>query len=60
MAILPMHFISRDPVLREKARTVRDLKDPELHKLAEDMIDSMRYYSGVGLAANQVGSLKRI
>ncbi len=60
MAILPMHFISRDPILREKARKVRDFKDPELHKLAEDMIDSMRYYNGIGLAANQVGSLKRI
>jgi peptide deformylase len=55
-----MHFIGRDPILREKARKVRDFKDPELRKLAKDMIDSMRYYNGVGLAANQIGSLKRI
>lgn len=55
-----MHFIGRDPILREKARKVRDFKDPELRKLAQDMIDSMRYYNGVGLAANQIGSLKRI
>lgn len=55
-----MNFIGRDPILREKARKIRDFKDPELRKLADDMIDSMRYYNGVGLAANQIGSLKRI
>jgi peptide deformylase len=60
MAILPMHYIGRDPILREKARKVRDFNDPALHKLAEDMIDSMYYYSGVGIAANQIGSNKRI
>ena len=60
MAVLPMHIIGRDPILREKARKVRDFNDPELRKLAHDMIDSMHYYNGVGLAANQIGSLKRI
>ena len=60
MAILPMHYLGHDPILREKARKVRDFNDPELHTLAEDMIDSMYHYYGVGLAANQVGSLKRI
>ena len=59
MAILPMHYIP-DPVLREKARKVRKLDDPALRKFAEDLTESMRYYDGVGLAANQVGSLKRI
>ena len=60
MAILQMHYLGHDPILREKAIKVRDLDDPELHRLAADMIDSMYHYYGVGLAANQVGSLKRI
>lgn len=54
-----MHYIP-DPVLRQKARKVRDLRDPALITLADDMIESMYHYQGVGLAANQVGSLKRI
>ena len=59
MAALPMHYVP-DPLLREKARKVRDFKDPSLRKLAADLIDSMFYYSGVGLAANQIGVLKRV
>ncbi len=59
MTVLPMHYIP-NPVLRERARKVRNLDDPELRRLADDMIDSMRYYRGVGIAANQVGSLRRI
>jgi len=59
MAILPMHYIP-NPVLRERARKVRNLADPALHQLASDLIESMDYYRGVGLAANQVGSLRRI
>ena len=59
MPVLPMRYMP-DPILREKARKVRDLKDPALRKLVDDMIESMYHYSGVGIAANQVGSLKRI
>jgi len=59
MAILPMHYIP-NPVLRERARKVRNLADPALRQLAADLIESMDYYRGVGLAANQVGSLRRI
>ena len=59
MAVLQMHYIP-DPVLRERARKVRDFADPSLRRLADDMIESMRYYNGVGLAANQIGSLKRV
>jgi peptide deformylase len=54
-----MHYIP-DPVLRQKARKVRDVTDPALHRLARDMVESMYHYNGVGIAANQVGSLKRI
>jgi len=55
-----MHYIGKDPILRQKAIKVKDLNDPALHRLAEDMIESMRYYSGVGIAANQIGSTKRV
>lgn len=59
MAILPMHYIPHS-VLRERARKVRDFADPALRKLADDMIESMHHYNGVGLAANQIGVLKRV
>ena len=49
-----------DPVLREKALPVQEITDVE-RKLAEDMLATM-YASpiGVGLAAPQVGVLKRL
>lgn len=49
-----------DPVLREKALPVQEIADVE-RKLAEDMLTTM-YVSpiGVGLAAPQVGILKRL
>lgn len=59
MTVLPMQYIP-NPILRERARKVRKFDDPNLRVLADDMIDSMRHYNGVGIAANQVGSLKRI
>ena len=48
-----------DPVLRQKARRVTKIDDA-LQKLIDDMIDTMRDASGVGLAANQVGVLQKI
>ncbi len=48
-----------DPVLRQRARTVEDF-DGRLARLARDMTETMRAHQGVGLAANQVGVLKRI
>ncbi len=48
-----------DPVLRQKARRVTKIDDA-LQKLIDDMIDTMRAASGVGLAANQVGVLQKI
>ena len=59
MTVLPMQYIP-NPILRERARKVRKFDDPNLRVLANDMTDSMRHYNGVGIAANQVGSLKRI
>lgn len=48
-----------DPVLKSAARPV-DVFDDALPRLASEMIDSMREHEGVGLAATQVGRLKRI
>jgi peptide deformylase len=48
-----------DPVLREKAREVRDFDDT-LRALVADLYDTMAAYSGVGLAANQVGVGQRV
>jgi peptide deformylase len=59
MAVLKMRYMP-DPVLREKARKVRGPADAALRKLAADMVDSMYHYAGVGLAANQIGVLKRV
>ena len=43
-----------DPVLREKARCV-EIIDNGIQGLIDDMIDTMYYAPGIGLAANQVG-----
>ena len=48
-----------DPVLKSRATPVKDF-DESLEHLAEEMMRVMREAEGVGLAANQVGRLKRI
>ncbi|MGH3146722.1 MAG: peptide deformylase [Rubrobacter sp.] len=48
-----------DPVLKTRSSPVKDF-DVSLERLAEDMLATMREQEGVGLAANQVGRLKRI
>ena len=48
-----------DPVLKTRAAPVEDF-DESLERLAEEMLATMREQEGVGLAANQVGRLKRI
>lgn len=48
-----------DPVLRKKAKHVPEITEKVLI-LIEDMIDTMYESNGVGLAAPQVGILKRI
>ena len=58
MALLPI-IQYPDPVLAAKAEPVTEFND-ELRKLAADMAETMYAAPGVGLAANQVGSLKRI
>ena len=48
-----------DPVLKTRAARIEDF-DESLERLAEEMLATMREQEGVGLAANQVGRLKRI
>lgn len=58
MAIFPIRTFG-DPVLRTVAEPI-DTFDDALHKLAEDMIETMYDAPGVGLAAPQIGVSKRI
>lgn len=51
---------SEDPVLRKKAKPVKNVQDPLVRQLIEDMFDTMYKAPGVGLAAPQVGESKRI
>lgn len=48
-----------DPVLRKKSRVVEKF-DSKLSDLIDDMIQTMNNAEGVGLAAVQVGVLKRV
>ena len=48
------------PVLEQKGADVADFDSEELHKLIEDMFESMYAAKGVGLAAPQIGIGKRL
>ena len=48
-----------DDVLRKVCRPVEEIT-PRIHTLLDDMVETMRYAEGVGLAAPQVGILRRI
>jgi peptide deformylase len=49
-----------DPVLETPAASITEFDTPELHKLIQDMFESMYAARGVGLAAPQIGISKRI
>jgi peptide deformylase len=48
-----------DPVLKTRAAAV-EIFDDSVARLTEDMLATMRENDGVGLAANQVGRLRRV
>lgn len=48
-----------DPILRKKSKIVTKFDD-KLYELIDDMIDTMEKNDGVGIAAVQVGVLKRV
>lgn len=58
MSVLPIYLYGTQ-VLRKKAHPVEELDD-ETVKLVYDMFETMRTSNGIGLAATQVGALKRV
>jgi peptide deformylase len=58
MAVLSVRRYG-DPVLRRRARPVEAVT-PELRRLIDDMVETMRAESGIGLAAPQVGASVRL
>lgn len=51
--------VNDDPILRKKSKTVKEINDNILN-LIQDMKDTLVVADGVGLAAVQVGSLRRV
>lgn len=51
--------VKGDEILYKKCKEVTKF-DKKLHILLDDMYDTMKKYEGVGLAAPQVGILKRV
>ncbi|MFV0519876.1 MAG: peptide deformylase [Lachnospirales bacterium] len=58
MAIREMR-INGDPILRKTSKTITEFNE-KLHTLIDDMRETMHKYEGVGIAAVQVGELKRV
>lgn len=58
MSIRPVRLFG-DPVLRTRADEVTAFDD-SLEQLVSDMLDTMDEQQGVGLAANQIGVLRRV
>ncbi len=58
MAIRNIRY-ERDPILRKTSREVKEVT-PKIKELIDDMLETMYEANGVGLAAVQVGILKRI
>ncbi len=58
MSVLPIYTYGTS-VLRKKAQPVQSVTD-QIVRLVMDMHETMRLSHGIGLAANQVGSLQRI
>ena len=57
MAIRNLRY-EGDEILQKKSREV-EVIDEKIQTLIDDMIDTMHKYNGVGLAAVQVGILKK-
>jgi peptide deformylase len=58
MSLLELRIMG-DPVLRQPAAPVVEVTD-ELHRLMDDMFDTMYAEEGVGLAAPQIGVSQRL
>ena len=58
MAIRQIRYIG-DPLIRKVSREVTEIDD-RIKILLEDMVDTMYKEEGIGLAAPQVGVLRRV
>ncbi len=58
MSIMPIYVVPQS-VLKQVAEPVTDI-NADIKKLAEDMLETMYSARGIGLAAPQVGVLKRV
>ena len=58
MAIRNLRY-DGDEILKKKSKEV-EVVDNKIRELMDDMVDTMHKYDGVGLAAVQVGILKRV
>ncbi len=58
MSVVPIR-IAGDPVLRTKAKKVRQIDD-SIRKLLDEMVETMHAAPGVGLAAPQIGVSLRV
>jgi peptide deformylase len=58
MAVLPI-IVAPDPRLKRVAEPVKKV-DAEVRRLMDDMLETMYKAPGIGLAAPQVGVLKRV
>jgi peptide deformylase len=58
VSLLSMRFLP-DRVLRQQAKKIGKIP-PNFKKYTDDMVETMHAEQGVGLAANQVGSLQKV
>ncbi len=58
MAVRPIHLLG-SPVLRERTAVVGRV-DEAVRQLVKDLFDTMYADQGIGLAANQIGILRRV
>jgi peptide deformylase len=58
MSVLPIYLFGTE-VLKKKAKPVKAIDDTTV-KLVYDMFETMHKANGIGLAANQVGDLRRV
>ncbi|WP_371151996.1 peptide deformylase [Buchananella felis] len=54
MAIREIRVIG-DPILRTECERIRDVKDPRVRSLVEDLLETVDMDGRAGLAANQIG-----
>jgi peptide deformylase len=49
-----------NPILRDKAELVKDVNDPRIQQLVDNLLVTVKQANGVGIAAPQVGASDRI